>query len=333
MNRYKAVLIGCGRIGARLERDQGRPRPATYLGALLDNPDVELVAVADADRARAEWAADVARHRGVRLACYVGDAADVLVRHEQPDLVVLATPPDTHRKLVEMCVVSIPTAILVEKPMALSAADAEAMVGVCADAGVQLIVAHSRRFDPCLRQIREDISGVMGEPAGGYAVYTGGLWDSGTHTVDLLQFLLGEVVAVREVHPRRWGSEAPWDLSPAAFLEFPGGVIVTLQGFDIRDYAEFRLMLYGRKGAFVMDDSGFDVRWHRVVSGRWFGGYKQLDGGAVMASGGRSYLGPMLEHVVEVMAGRAACLSSGQDGFATVRVLEAIQRKAEAGTP
>ena len=48
-----------------------------------------------------------------------------------------------------------------------------------------------------------------------------------------------------------------------------------------------------------------------------------------MAAGPRSYLGPMLEHVVAVLAEREDSISTGQDGLATVRVLEAIQRKAE----
>lgn len=328
MRRYRAILVGCGRLGARLERDTRRPRPATYLGALLDNPDIDLVALVDADPDRAEWAADVSRQRGRRLASGMG--AEAIIQAERPELVVVVTPPDTHRKVVEACVASgPPRVILVEKPMALSVADAEAMVGTCTVAGTHLVVAHSRRFDPALRQARQDLPEFIGEPVGAYAAYTGGLWDSGTHTVDLLRFLLGDVVEVPDALPRRWGSEAPWDCSADAFLIFAGGPIAAIQGFDIRDYAEFRVMLYGRKGALFIDDSGFHMSGHRVVAGRWFGGYKQLDDGAVMAAGARSYLGPMVEHVVEVLAGREAPLSTGEDGLATVRVLAAIQQKAE----
>ena len=49
MKKFKAVVIGCGRIGAEEWRYQNNIRPATHAAAYFKHPKIELVGLCDID--------------------------------------------------------------------------------------------------------------------------------------------------------------------------------------------------------------------------------------------------------------------------------------------
>jgi predicted dehydrogenase len=95
-----------------------------------------LVAVAGGRRAAA-----LASDYGVALEA----SPDTLVRRDDIDLVVLASPPAVHREQT-VAAARAGKHVLVEKPMAQDAAEGEAMVDACLAAGVRLSVVSQHRF-------------------------------------------------------------------------------------------------------------------------------------------------------------------------------------------
>jgi predicted dehydrogenase len=110
--------------------------------------------------------------------------------------------------------------VLVEKPMALTLADADAMIGACAQVGVQLGVALQRRTEPDFQRLQAAAAAgelgqlVLGSVSvpymrdqsyydsapwrGTWALDGGGaLMNQGIHLVDLLLWMIGDVVEVR----------------------------------------------------------------------------------------------------------------------------------------
>jgi len=130
--RLRVALIGCGRI-ARVHR--------AYLTGL---PQVELVGVCDADAtARAAFAAE-AQVLGF------GGAAE-LVAEARPDVVHVLTPPATHAALaIELLKAGVN--VLVEKPLALSGADADNVLAAARRSGRWVSVDHNRWFDPVVQR-------------------------------------------------------------------------------------------------------------------------------------------------------------------------------------
>lgn len=141
-------LVGCGGFGLfRLEQ---------Y--ASLN--DMRVVAVADAD---AGAAAAASRASGAE-ACSV----DELLRHRDVSIVHIATPPFTHRRLVEQAL-GAGKHVLCEKPLATSIEDARAMVDAAAAAGRILAVNLIMRYDPLCAAVKEITQGnVLGEPLHAY---------------------------------------------------------------------------------------------------------------------------------------------------------------------
>jgi predicted dehydrogenase len=72
--------------------------------------------------------------------------------------VVLATPHSLHREQV-IAAAEARKHVYCEKPLALSSADARAMVEACRRSGVRLAVGHNRRFWPAMRELKRIVAG------------------------------------------------------------------------------------------------------------------------------------------------------------------------------
>ena len=120
-------------------------------------PDLELVAVSTS---RADRAA-VARERGLR----VHNDPDALIAAADIDLVVIATPHDSHLPLA-LAAARSGKHVVVDKLMALDANEADAMALAARDAGVMLSVFHNRRWDGDFLAVRDLIARRDGHAAG-----------------------------------------------------------------------------------------------------------------------------------------------------------------------
>lgn len=146
------------------------------------------VVVVDLDRSRADAVA--ASYPGVLVA---PDLATVL--SDGVDAVVLSTPVDTHVKLARQ-VLEAGTSVLVEKPLATSAADASALVDLATRNGLLLSCGHTFLYSPPVVKIAEIVrSGELGEllylqgsrvNLGIHNSNVNVLWDLGPHDLSIL---------------------------------------------------------------------------------------------------------------------------------------------------
>jgi 1,5-anhydro-D-fructose reductase (1,5-anhydro-D-mannitol-forming) len=168
-----------------------------------------LVAVMRRDGARA---ADYARRHGVPR-WY--DDADALVGDPEVDAVYVATPPNAHKEHV-LRAARAGKPVYVEKPMAMNLAECESMIAACRDAGVPLFTAYYRRALPRFLKVKALVDeGAIGEvlamrvtlerPATlgvdtwrvDPAISGGGHFvDLASHTLDLLDYVLGPIARV-----------------------------------------------------------------------------------------------------------------------------------------
>ena len=132
----RIAVIGVGHLGRHHAR---------ILSAL---PGVELVAVVDTNRARAN---DIAATHGTR-ALY--DAVDLAGR---VDAVTIAVPTEQHAAIA-VPFLQTGVAALVEKPLARSLAEADAMIAASAAGGVVLAAGHTERFNPAVDAARTLLS-------------------------------------------------------------------------------------------------------------------------------------------------------------------------------
>jgi predicted dehydrogenase len=151
-------------------------------------------------------------------------------RHDEADLVVIATPNDSHFTLAEAAL-RAGKHVVVDKPFTITAAEARALAALASDAGRVLSVFHNRRWDSDFLGVRGTIAaGALGEVVEVRSEMSryrpqvrdrwreragpgSGVWyDLGPHLVDqaLLLFGLPAVVAADLRIQREGGTAVDW---------------------------------------------------------------------------------------------------------------------------
>jgi predicted dehydrogenase len=174
-------------------------------------------ALAAIEEAHIAAVVDVAQERAQQLAATCGACAYETMEACLPhvDVAYILTPPSTHRELA-MQAIQAGVHVVVEKPLASQIGDAKAMVKAAQQANVKLMVAFNMRFRRGFIRLKEALqSGCLGQPIHfwsqrlGIGVGSGPNWrttpgllcgmsvESLSHDIDLLRWLMGEVVDVR----------------------------------------------------------------------------------------------------------------------------------------
>lgn len=248
----RAAIIGAGRIAStyddevvnKLPREffQGEHRhpglytvhPVNHAEAYRTTPGYELVAVAG----RGE---DRLRQFQERWNVPGYDDVERMLTETRPDVVSICSQSAEKAALTTAVAraKSGVRAIIVEKAMATSMAETDAMIAACAEAGIELIVNHPYRFSPMVREARDLIdAGEIGEIGTLSGWSRGGVIHGGTHTFDLLRFFGGDIAEITA-----WGEGSDdWsDRGASAMVRYASGAVgfVSLErnamaGFDIR---------------------------------------------------------------------------------------------------
>ena len=195
------------------------------------------------------------------------------------DAVAISTPPETRRELV-LEAVQAGVHVVADKPFAPTADAGRELAAAAANAGVLLTVFHNRRWDADIRTL----AGVLGngqlgdvwrvhsrmdfaDPATLESGPGGGLLrDLGSHLVDQMLWLLGDV---RSVNAHLDWIETPAGPTDASFclqLEHVNGVCSVVESTKLNYLDERELRAYGSNGSYVA--RGTDVQAQAIFAGR-----------------------------------------------------------------
>jgi predicted dehydrogenase len=114
-----------------------------------------------------------------------------MLKHEKLDIVSVCTNTPSHAEIVIEATSSSVKAIFAEKPIATCLSDADAMVQACEHKGIELVINHSRRWDPTYEKVRELIrEGTIGKLLHVDCQWARGrLGCVGTHLFDLIAWV------------------------------------------------------------------------------------------------------------------------------------------------
>lgn len=334
MADLNGALIGCGFFAVN------------QMHAWQDVAGAKIVAICDRDPQRLK---------------IVGDQFGIERRHSDAaqmfadggfDFVDIATTVQSHRALVEMAAAHKIPAIC-QKPFAKTLDDAKAMVKVCADADIPLMVHENFRWQTPIQHVKKVLEdGIVGDPfwgrfsfRSGYDVFSGQPYlaeserfiieDLGIHTLDIARYILGDVTQLsartRRINQSIKGEDVATilldhgsgatsivDVSYASKLStepFPE-TLIELDGTEgsIRLTQGYRLEVNGRNGTEVSDVSPRMLSW---ASRPWHN---------------------IQESVFAIQQHWADCLSvggetstSGADNLKTFALVEAAYESAASG--
>jgi predicted dehydrogenase len=330
MSRLKVGVIGAGTWGKN------------HVRTLAGLPETELTAVCDLDPGVRDRLAR--QHPGT----FVTDSVPALLG--RVEAVVIASSARTHAELGRAAVeAGVPA--LVEKPFALTVADAEGLAELSALRGVPVLAGHLLEYHPVVEQLRHLITErSLGEL---YYLYSqrvnlgqirpdeNALWSFGPHDVSVALFLLGDVpcsVAAQGHSYLQPGIEDVVFLT----LTFASGVVAHAQMSWLDPHKERRLTVVGSKQMAVFDDMQpreklriYDKGVERPEYRSWGESLAVREGDIFIPRiSNAEPLAAQLRHFAQVVRGEAKPRADAADGVRVIRVLDAASRSlAAAGAP
>ncbi|MCL2720355.1 MAG: Gfo/Idh/MocA family oxidoreductase [Treponema sp.] len=205
MIQIKTAVIGLGRIASLLEEDSLREKPCTHAGAITSNKDCILTAGCDLNEERRnlftqKWNVPV-----------YTNAQEMLINHK-PQIVVIATHPDSHYFYCNLAAkMNIPV-VICEKPLADNIGKAKKIAQLAKKNNPIIITNHERRYSQDYIKAKTILEeGKLGKIVAVRAtLYMGKnrrlidqLWHDGTHLADVIMFLTNSKLK----HKKTWGDK------------------------------------------------------------------------------------------------------------------------------
>ena len=250
------ALIGCGRISPN------------HLAAAVKN-NLEIVALCDIVQDNIEYI--LLKFNIAKPICKYTDYKEMLVK-EKPELVAIATESGKHAHIALDCI-EAGCNLIIEKPIALSIKDADAVIKKAEQKGVKVCVCYQNRFNKSIQKIREAVeAGRFGRLLYGTAhirwnrgkdYYKQAKWrgtweqDGGAlmnqciHNIDLLCWMMGnEMVEVFGMKDNLIHSFIEAEDIGMALIKFSNGSYGIIEGTTniFPNNLEETLYIFGEKG-------------------------------------------------------------------------------------
>lgn len=339
MNKARLVIVGLGLVGKR------------HSDAISLVPDADLVGIVETSESAKTFAID----RGISCV----DSLQAAFEQFQPDGVILSTPTPLHVEQGEYCVEQR-CPVLIEKPLATSATEAENLIAIAERESVPILVGHHRRHNPLIQKARALIDdGAIGDVRSVHAqcwfykpdhYFAEAPWRTRkgagpvsvnlVHDIDLIRYLCGEVTTVSaQTAPSSRGFEN--EEVAAAVLGFENNAIGTVTVSDgivspwsweltAQEYPvypttqESCYQIGGSHGSLSVPDL---TLWNQNGKQDW---WEPINATLVHREASDPLVN-QIAHFVRVIQKQEAPLVSGSEGLKTMRVLEAIETAATSG--
>lgn len=318
-----ALIIGCGDIAGGYDEAQSRTSVLSHAGAYRADGRFTLLACVEPDADR--------RHAFERRWDVPASYADLdacLDEQTSIDVASVCSPSATHESILERLLDSPARIVFCEKPMTGDPVRSEQLGKSYAAAGKKICVNYLRRWDPAMAELRRELAdGAWGEIRSVTGFYAKGLLHTGSHMLDLVQFLFGPLTA-RSALRRLHDFDAD-DATIDAVLSGPGDVPVYLIGSDSRDYARFEVEFACQHGVVRIEDSGFRIRRRRTEEHRLFPGRLHLAAGDVTETGLDTALAHAVNNIHDAAANGEALAADAQTAASVERLCREISDMAQ----
>lgn len=330
--KIPTALIGFGKMAQGYAKDTAMAHfypYATHAQVLRDHSAFDWQIVVDPDTsacqsARDEW----------QVPTVVSGLDDLGEATCGIEVVIMATLPEYRLDILDR----FPNvrAVLVEKPLGVDLASSIRFIAECDRRGMLVQVNLWRRADRGLRSLADgELSRLIGNVQAVFGVYGNGLKNNGTHMVDMVRMLFGDVRGVQRISTLKPFHEGPirGDANPVFALETDRGVSVMLAPLKFSHYRENGLCIWGQKGRLDILNEGLTVQYYERGENRAMSGEYEVssDNPKPLPSTVGYALFEMYNNLADALDGKDTLWSSGASGLRTTRIVEAIETAPENG--
>ncbi|WP_318618014.1 Gfo/Idh/MocA family oxidoreductase [Sporosarcina sp. YIM B06819] len=321
----KIAVVGIGKLGQR------------HLARWSQLADVEIVGLVGRNPEKLQ---QVNEPYGVATFTSLED----LLAQTDVEAVDICTPTDTHFELV--CQIArAGKHVICAKPLALTAAEAEEMIAICAQQNVQLLVSHTLRFFPEYANAAEQVrNGAIGRPgvirmsrgvpypAQDRTWYmdetkSGGLFlDLGIHEFEWIQSTFGDVQRVQAKHVKHTEPGGQSKEYGLVMLRMTDGTVVHVELSWAETKFRSSFELTGNKGMITYNHDDTNP----VILDSHHNGASAVVPASMLR---RDPFTRQLAHFVNCLTGKCQPIVSATDALAAIRIAEAARQSAAEGQP
>lgn len=283
---YNVLIIGAGKIGAFFDQP-GSKNILTHAHAFSIHSGFKLLGFVDSNVGQAQKAVSIWGGE------YFNNLEEALHKY-RVDVVCLAVPDEYHYPYLQELAHQNIKMVFAEKPLTKTLPEALETKQLYSSLPISVQLNYSRRFVPEIIALRTNIrDGLYGRFLSGTGYYGKGLVHNGSHLLDLLLSLLGDVGdchltgVINDFYDD--------DPSVSAVLTIKDGAPFFLQSIDCRAYTIFEMDLLFEHRRVRLIDSGFVIEEYKIRESPIFAGYKN----PVMVSKQKTSLGRSIYHAAE----------------------------------
>ena len=264
---------------------------------------------------------------------------DEVLADPELDAVVVATPAVTHYELAKRAL-DAGKHVLVEKPPAMNASEAEELVGTAEATGLVLMPGHLLLYHPAVKELKRLVdSGELGEVLCIYSnrqnlgvirKHENALLSLGIHDLSVILHLLEEEPAEVWAHGNAFLTEGVEDIV-FCYLRFPSGQIAHMHLSWLDPHKMRRITVVGKEKMVVFDDMELERKVTIYEKAPWqptetYGEWQTRTGDIFSPKiPNDEPLRLECQRFLELVRGEGDRLRPAQDGLAVVRVLEQLQ--------
>lgn len=312
MKQYSVVIIGAGNIGAFFDTPDSQ-EILTHANAFRKNKNFVLKGFYDVDFHKAVKAAE---RWGVQ-------AFERMSQALQDTDVVSCTVPDSFHFQVLKEVAEYPVKLVfAEKPFTRTQQEAEELCRLYEEKHIPLLINYTRRYVTEFIELRERIK-EYGRFIRGTGYYGKGILHNGSHMIDFISYLLGEVFVVQSSDG--FVDFAADDPSVEAKLRVAGGTFY-MHPLDCNVATLFEMDLFFEKGRIRMTDGCSKVEESKVLPSPTYQGYYNYIPVKSYTVHYDSSFQNAVRHIYEVLEHNQPVMCSKEEGTRVLQLCKKLQQ-------
>jgi predicted dehydrogenase len=320
---FQSMIVGLGQIGLMYDFDVKRYKPSSHTLAYENHPEINLIAASDLYSERKpkllELAPKTTYYKDYKL----------MLAEQTADVISICTPPQSHFEIIQAIITSTSTRlILCEKPIVQNNQEAQQLMDLLSEYSCKLIPNLSRRWSSGFQRIHNVINNnEFGSLVKVHARYTRGIFNTGAHIFDLINWYAGEIKRVLVMNQVNTTADQDEDPSFSFHFTTEQGISGYAEAFNDRNYYMFEMDLFFETGKIEIRESGNKIYYSHVSNHPLFTGFLSLHPSKLEDHLlEESTMQNAINHIVNVLKEQEEPICTVRNGLYPIAIAQAVLR-------
>jgi predicted dehydrogenase len=291
---YKALLLGCGNIGALYDLDS--EEVLTHAKAYTKHPQFELT-IFDLNK---DLQHNIAEKYNADILNELSDNS-----FEKFDCISICTPTSTHFELLSRAINNNIKVIICEKPISNNIAEIVGLENLYHKNNSKVLVNYIRRFQPAYTELKKQLTGILAEErlTNISIRYQRGFINNCSHALDLLQFLTDREINLKNiVISNRVFDHFESDPTLSMNGEWDH-TYVSINGLPNVKFSLFEIDLYFEHTRISIQQAGKSISYYHAAKSDLFLQPLLIDSEKSKENCLNNYMNPVIDHAYQLLNG------------------------------